>query len=903
MTAAQKHFGIVILLLGCAVAQNPTPLTVRKVTTSKQGSDLRIEITISAPVKPSVDTAANPNRILLDFPNTICNSSTKSVTVHANGVRQVRTAQHSTTPYITRVVLDLDEVRPYVVTAEGNSIILTVAGEEQHVSHGAPVAATSGNVLAGVFRRHRDGTPPVIGDNSSDTAALPTPPPTVAGPEFQPPSGSSSAAALPPPPPAVARPEPNKVAQSNTTAPSTFDQKQVVLSPKPTQAVVPPPASVAAAPKVEEKPVQIAAAAVPAQPAVAPVSTLPAANSPQPPPVSTVAPAPVAPKTEEKAVEVAAPAVPTVAAAPEVATPLPDASPNSGEAVAASPDSSASAVEAAAAPVSTLVSRSDDPSLHTVFRVKYVADGVAYLEGGRTQGLTEGMKLLVVDANHAAKQGESVNSADPKVAAELEVSAVADTSAVTDIHSPKRPVKVGDLAYLSNGDAETLVQQRTLSATRQYPAVISFTEGDTLDEEVRQEIPRPPSPSVNRARGRIGFDSIETFSHGANTVTSSNLGVVFRGDITRIAGTHWNLSGYWRGRITRESADVQNTLQETLNRTYHLNMTYDNPNSALVAGFGRLYLPWAPSLDTIDGGYFGVHLSRGTILGVFGGSTPDPSSWDYSPDRVISGGFVNFDGGQYDTWHYSSTFGGGISMLKWQVDRPFIFLEDSISYKRTIALYESAQLDSPSGNSETVAPGPGLGRNFTTLRVNPAARVELDANYNYFRDVPTFDTTLVGTGLLDKFLFQGFSAGGRVEVWPQIWLSATLGRSSRSGDAKASLNQMYGITFGRLPIINLRADLHYSRFNSSFGDGHYEALSLSRQISDHFRLEALLGQQNFGSTLTTGNRSRFLTGTVETTLGPHYYIQGNFTTNRGDLSYDQLMFSMGYRFDNRRKHE
>jgi hypothetical protein len=181
--------------------------------------------------------------------------------------------------------------------------------------------------------------------------------------------------------------------------------------------------------------------------------------------------------------------------------------------------------------------------------------------------------------------------------------------------------------------------------------------------------------------------------------------------------------------------------------------------------------------------------------------------------------------------------------------------------------------------------------------------VEIDANYNYFRDVPTFDTTLIGTGLLDKFLFQGFSAGGRVEVLRQIWVSSQLGWSTRSGDAKASLNQMYGLTFGHVPFVGLRVDAHYSRFNSSFGDGHYEALSLSRQVSDHFRLEALLGQQNFGSTLTTGNRSRFLTGTVETTLGSHYYLQGNFTTNRGDLSYDQFMVSMGYRFDNRRKRE
>jgi hypothetical protein len=187
--------------------------------------------------------------------------------------------------------------------------------------------------------------------------------------------------------------------------------------------------------------------------------------------------------------------------------------------------------------------------------------------------------------------------------------------------------------------------------------------------------------------------------------------------------------------------------------------------------------------------------------------------------------------------------------------------------------------------------------------VNPVQRVELDANYNYFREVPTFDVTLVGTSLLDKYLFQGFSAGGRVEVLRQVWVSTTLGRSTGSGDAKASLNQMYGLTFGRIPVLGIRADVHYSRFNSSFGDGHYESVTLARQINDHLRLEALLGQQSFASPITTNNHSRFLTGTIETTLGTHYYLQSNFTTNRGDLDYDQIMFSIGYRFDTRRKRE
>ena len=74
-------------------------------------------------------------------------------------------------------------------------------------------------------------------------------------------------------------------------------------------------------------------------------------------------------------------------------------------------------------------------------------------------------------------------------------------------------------------------------------------------------------------------------------------------------------------------------------------------------------------------------------------------------------------------------------------------------------------------------------------------------------------------------------------------------------------------------------------------------------MSDRLRLEVLLGQQTFASALTNNNRSKFVTGTVETTLGPHYYLQGNFTTNRGDMSYDQMMFSIGYRFDSRRKGE
>ncbi len=541
-----------------------------------------------------------------------------------------------------------------------------------------------------------------------------------------------------------------------------------------------------------------------------------------------------------------------------------------------------------------------NPDVHIAFRVKYVAEGVAYLEGGRNDGLSEGMKLEVKGLDPSEKPTASA-TADAQPVAELEVASVALSSAVGEIRNPTRTIKVGDWAYLSSEDTQALVAQRSLSATRKYPVVVSFSEGDTLDDEARVVIPRPPLPEVNRARGRIGFDYSGVASHEAGGGLSSNAGLMIRTDITRINGTYWNLNGFWRGRINNQSHGGQATLQDLINRTYTIGMTYDNPNSKFVAGFGRLYLPWATSLDSIDGGYFGRRLSSGVTAGIFAGSTPDPTSWSYNPDRRIGGAFVNFDGGSFDNLRYTSTSGMGISMLKWNIDRPFVFFENGIFYKRYLSIYHSLQADSPSGNSQVAAPGAGISRSFLTVRLQPTARLEFDLNHTYFRDIPTYDAQLVGTGLLDKYLFQGFSGGVRVQVLKDVWAYTLLGRSNRSGDAKPSWNQLYGVTIGRMPWIGMRTDVHYSKFDSSFGAGSYESISMSRNFNENLRWEVLGGRQSFVGP-STNDVSHFVTGTFEATLGPHYFVQTGYTWNRGvGQSYDQWLFTFGYRFDSRSK--
>ena len=345
-------------------------------------------------------------------------------------------------------------------------------------------------------------------------------------------------------------------------------------------------------------------------------------------------------------------------------------------------------------------------------------------------------------------------------------------------------------------------------------------------------------------------------------------------------------------------------MQDLINRTYHMSLSYQNPDSHWVAGVGRLYLPWAASLNTIDGGYFGRRFSERVTAGLFAGSSPDPTSWSYDPNRRIAGEFTNITGGSYDNVYYSSTFGFGVSMLKWSVDRPFAFTENTLDYQHVFSLYEAMTMDAPHTGPGVPPANFGIGSSFVTVRVQPASRISFDVNHNYFRDVPTYNPQLVGTGLLDKYLFQGFSGGVRLDVPKHITLYTEVGRSNVSGDPKASWNTMYGITLNEVWKTRIRLDARFSNFNSPFAQGYYRVFSASRVFRDSLQFQLQAGMQSFFSPVSKDSGSRFVNAQVEFAVGRHYFFDGGFTVSRGAYqNYNQVFTTFGYRFDNRWKRE
>jgi len=321
----------------------------------------------------------------------------------------------------------------------------------------------------------------------------------------------------------------------------------------------------------------------------------------------------------------------------------------------------------------------------TDFHIKYVSGTDVYIDGGTSSGLAEGTELILKQKTSLSDQDAAATSLQPGVVARLKVISVASTSAVCELVETRRDLAKGDILSLPDSEVKKIVDKDTVSNSRHYPMVISFTDGDPLDEEVRDAQPRPPLPEVNQMRGRFGFDmsTIQSLQPGGGS--TNEYGMVARADFTRLFGTHWNLNGYWRGTFQHVPA-MQRSIQDVINRTYLMALTYVNPDSMWSASIGRMYLPYASSLETIDGAYVGAKLTNSGTLGVFAGSTPDPTAWNYNPDRRIGGGFFNWHGGDYETLHFSSTVGGGMETLKWTVDRPFLFTENDFSYKKNFSI-------------------------------------------------------------------------------------------------------------------------------------------------------------------------------------------------------------------------
>jgi hypothetical protein len=522
-----------------------------------------------------------------------------------------------------------------------------------------------------------------------------------------------------------------------------------------------------------------------------------------------------------------------------------------------------------------------------IFHVKYISEGAIYLDAGRNEGLDEGMMLHVVHEDPSGGTTDAVRFKGQEPIADVRIFSVADTSAAAAIIKSREDLIKGDIAYLDIDSAHLRENKADALESANYPVVVTFSYGDPLDEEIRADASPVKTASLqNQIRGRIGFDYGNLSEPGG--VSSRQMGLLIDADMSRLGGTHWNFTGYGISPVT---------LNDLVNRTYHLGLYYQNPDSIVTMGVGRLFLPYAPSLSTIDGGYFGYRITSHLTTGVFGGSTPDPTSWSYAPNQNIAGTFVNYEKGDFDHLRFSDTFGLAATSIAWHIAREFVFAENNISVGHLFSIFNSLQLDKGRTALGGVPYSAGLTQSFSSVRFQPVRFLTFNLNHNYLRSLPTFDPALISLGLLDQYLFQGLSGGVHIDLPFKIGISTDVGRSKNSTDTASSWNQAYGLTFGEIPRTGMQLDLRYTKFNSAFGQGDYQFVSLSRTVAERFHVQLQGGMQHLASAFSTNSASKFVSSTVDWSLGPRYFFEGLFSWNMGTtMNYQQTNFTFGYRF-------
>jgi polysaccharide export outer membrane protein len=155
-----------------------------KVQALPQG--IEFEIKTSSAVKPVLTAIPDPNRLVIDFPNTVSAYPENHIAVDRDGVKAVRIGVQPVLPPVTRVVLDLERPRNYQMANQGNTVTLKLddaiaadyappdPGAEKNQASSNFAKGSAGPNAASLIEVHGGADPTGSSNKTSLTHEVPT---------------------------------------------------------------------------------------------------------------------------------------------------------------------------------------------------------------------------------------------------------------------------------------------------------------------------------------------------------------------------------------------------------------------------------------------------------------------------------------------------------------------------------------------------------------------------------------------------------------------------------------------------------------------------------------------------------------------------------------------------------
>ena len=129
--------GAAVLLHGTPAAKPLATLESVKVTSTTSGITVMVEA--SQPVTVRSQVITDPDRLIMDFPNSQPAGGLRTRLLNQGDVKGYRVARYSENPPTTRVVIDLNRPQHYQIFPDGKTVIVNLMSDQQQAAAQAHV--------------------------------------------------------------------------------------------------------------------------------------------------------------------------------------------------------------------------------------------------------------------------------------------------------------------------------------------------------------------------------------------------------------------------------------------------------------------------------------------------------------------------------------------------------------------------------------------------------------------------------------------------------------------------------------------------------------------------------------------------------------------------------------------
>jgi hypothetical protein len=142
MINVAKAMGVCAVLIFSLQAEGAAaaPATISSVRVLGGAGSLEIEVVSSGPIESQSQVITGPDRVVLDFPNTLPDAKLRDINVDRGELKRVRVGRFSSNPPVTRVVLDLKSAQSFQLFPSLKSVIIKLAASSANSMQPAPSA-------------------------------------------------------------------------------------------------------------------------------------------------------------------------------------------------------------------------------------------------------------------------------------------------------------------------------------------------------------------------------------------------------------------------------------------------------------------------------------------------------------------------------------------------------------------------------------------------------------------------------------------------------------------------------------------------------------------------------------------------------------------------------------------